>query len=142
MRFPSAPLNRIGGFAAPCDLRCTFADVLLNVSRDSEPMGSTVLGNRIETQLHRNEIPMELCFYGGPGGIRTLDLSDANRTLSQLSYKPVLLPRLLYTFLTRLSRGFQSSLVIFLAAVYHKSAVYLLKQHNPRQHMRKRHLRH
>ena len=31
-----------------------------------------------------------LCsFYGGPGGIRTLDLSDANRTLSQLSYGPL-----------------------------------------------------
>ena len=26
--------------------------------------------------------------YGGPEGIRTLDLSDANRTLSQLSYEP------------------------------------------------------
>ena len=26
---------------------------------------------------------------GGPRGIRTLDLSDANRTLSQLSYKPI-----------------------------------------------------
>jgi hypothetical protein len=26
--------------------------------------------------------------YGGPDGIRTHDLSDANRTLSQLSYKP------------------------------------------------------
>lgn len=26
--------------------------------------------------------------FGGPEGIRTLDLSDANRTLSQLSYKP------------------------------------------------------
>ena len=25
---------------------------------------------------------------GGPRGIRTLDLSDANRTLSQLSYEP------------------------------------------------------
>ena len=30
------------------------------------------------------------CFYG-PGGIRTLDLSDANRTLSQLSYRPIYL---------------------------------------------------
>ena len=29
----------------------------------------------------------DFCF-GGPEGIRTLDLSDANRTLSQLSYKP------------------------------------------------------
>ena len=27
-------------------------------------------------------------FYGGDGGIRTLDLTDANRTLSQLSYTP------------------------------------------------------
>ena len=28
-------------------------------------------------------------FYGGDEGIRTLDLTDANRTLSQLSYAPV-----------------------------------------------------
>ena len=28
-------------------------------------------------------------FFYGPGGIRTLDLSDANRTLSQLSYRPI-----------------------------------------------------
>ena len=28
---------------------------------------------------------------GGPRGIRTLDLSDANRTLSQLSYRPILM---------------------------------------------------
>ena len=28
-------------------------------------------------------------FGGGPGGIRTLDLSDANRTPSQLSYRPI-----------------------------------------------------
>ena len=27
-------------------------------------------------------------FYGGPEGIRTHDLTDANRTLSQLSYRP------------------------------------------------------
>ena len=27
-------------------------------------------------------------FPGGDGGIRTLDLTDANRTLSQLSYAP------------------------------------------------------
>jgi hypothetical protein len=30
-------------------------------------------------------------FYGGPEGIRTLDLSDANRTLSHLSYRPELI---------------------------------------------------
>ncbi len=29
-----------------------------------------------------------LRFIGGDGGIRTLDLTDANRTLSQLSYAP------------------------------------------------------
>ena len=28
-------------------------------------------------------------FCGGDGGIRTLDLTDANRTLSQLSYAPI-----------------------------------------------------
>ena len=28
-------------------------------------------------------------FYGGPERDRTVDLSDANRTLSQLSYRPV-----------------------------------------------------
>ena len=30
-----------------------------------------------------------VCF-GGPEETRTLDLSDANRTLSQLSYRPIL----------------------------------------------------
>ena len=34
-------------------------------------------------------IPFGFC--GGDGGIRTLDLTDANRTLSQLSYAPVCL---------------------------------------------------
>ena len=28
-------------------------------------------------------------WFGGDGGIRTLDLTDANRTLSQLSYAPI-----------------------------------------------------
>ena len=28
--------------------------------------------------------------FGGDGGIRTLDLTDANRTLSQLSYAPMI----------------------------------------------------
>ncbi len=35
-------------------------------------------------------------FSGGDGGIRTLDLTDANRTLSQLSYAPMCL----FTFST------------------------------------------
>ena len=29
------------------------------------------------------------CLFGGPEETRTLDLSDANRTLSQLSYRPI-----------------------------------------------------
>ena len=33
---------------------------------------------------------MSFVFYGGDGGDRTLDLTDANRTLSQLSYAPIL----------------------------------------------------
>ena len=34
---------------------------------------------------------------GGPEEIRTLDLSDANRTLSQLSYGPMNIASALYT---------------------------------------------
>ena len=34
------------------------------------------------------QIPMVFS-DGGDGGIRTLDLTDANRTLSQLSYAPM-----------------------------------------------------
>ena len=30
--------------------------------------------------------------FGGPEETRTLDLSDANRTLSQLSYRPICFP--------------------------------------------------
>ena len=44
-----------------------------------------------------NPFPIGIKFgflkYGGPKGIRTLDLSDANRTLSQLSYGPMCLTR-------------------------------------------------
>ena len=40
-----------------------------------------------------NPLPIGIKFgflhCGGPGGIRTHDLSDANRTLSQLSYRPI-----------------------------------------------------
>ena len=36
-------------------------------------------------------------FAGGPEGIRTHDLSDANRTLSQLSYRPVYHSGIYYT---------------------------------------------
>ncbi len=37
-------------------------------------------------------------FFGGPKGIRTLDLCIANAALSQLSYRPVLFPVLFRVF--------------------------------------------
>ena len=40
-----------------------------------------------QTKNHR-QIGGDFSRNGGPKGIRTLDLSDANRTLSQLSYEP------------------------------------------------------
>ena len=40
-------------------------------------------------QYFTKKIEFGFAQYGGPGGIRTLDLSDANRTLSQLSYRPM-----------------------------------------------------
>ena len=40
-------------------------------------------------QCFTKKIDFGFAQYGGPGGIRTLDLSDANRTLSQLSYRPI-----------------------------------------------------
>ena len=43
---------------------------------------------------------------GGPRGIRTLDLSDANRTLSQLSYRPMMMTLIVYRVLGRLSSNF------------------------------------
>ena len=43
---------------------------------------------------------------GGPRGIRTLDLSDANRTLSQLSYRPTMMTLIVYRVLGRLSSNF------------------------------------
>ena len=36
----------------------------------------------------KKPIQADELFHGGDGGIRTLDLTDANRTLSQLSYAP------------------------------------------------------
>ena len=40
------------------------------------------------TQCFTKKNEFGFALFGGPEGIRTLDLSDANRTLSQLSYKP------------------------------------------------------
>ena len=45
------------------------------------------LDTRFDT--HCIKVSKLVSSYGGPEGIRTLDLSDANRTLSQLSYGPI-----------------------------------------------------
>ena len=47
----------------------------------------TMKTNPTQCFTKKNEFGFAL--FGGPGGIRTLDLSDANRTLSQLSYRPI-----------------------------------------------------
>ena len=43
-----------------------------------------------ESAHQKRKSPQQVTsFFGGDGGIRTLDLTDANRTLSQLSYAPI-----------------------------------------------------
>ena len=58
---------------------------------DCPACGSAVLFESLRV-LNKKKTPCQqtrsFAFYG-PGGIRTLDLSDANRTLSQLSYRPM-----------------------------------------------------
>lgn len=72
-------------------------------------------------------------FFGGPGGIRTLDLCDANAALSQLSYGPIYLTTL--NILT-LSNGFVK---VFLsvpccgksqAFIAHKFSPFILSNFN------------
>ena len=41
------------------------------------------------TQCFTKKNEFGFALFGGPEEIRTLDLSDANRTLSQLSYRPI-----------------------------------------------------
>ena len=44
--------------------------------------------------------------YGGPEETRTLDLSDANRTLSQLSYRPIFFVALgYYSIILKIVKG-------------------------------------
>ena len=47
-----------------------------------------VYGHKIKTLMLISTVSKLAFLYGGPEGIRTHDLSDANRTLSQLSYRP------------------------------------------------------
>ena len=59
-------------------------------------------------------------FVGGPGGIRTHDLSDANRTLSQLSYRPKC-KRIIYLFSRNVNNKKDKK-----TAIKIKSCVYIL----------------
>ena len=54
-----------------------------------------LLNKKTETICLRNDF----CFSGGDEEDRTLDLTDANRTLSQLSYAPVFLTQIIIFFL-------------------------------------------
>ena len=58
--------------------------------------------------------------FGGDGGIRTLDLSDANRTLSQLSYAPT---RLIY----------YSTFFAFVKPIFSVPAIFLCKKSRARK---------
>ena len=68
--------NEIKVSTSVCTGRCKppawLAD-MIRIPLHSEKNGTRESGHR---------------FFGGDGGIRTLDLTDANRTLSQLSYAP------------------------------------------------------
>ena len=46
----------------------------------------------ISNNKHDGSVSKPSCLFGGPEETRTLDLSDANRTLSQLSYRPIYFP--------------------------------------------------
>ena len=54
-------------------------------------MGSCIEKTAAQDKKKRRIVLNDTAFYG-PRGIRTLDLSDANRTLSQLSYEPIFKP--------------------------------------------------
>ena len=46
-------------------------------------------GYKARTLIKTQIVSLSAFLFGGDGGIRTLDLTDANRTLSQLSYAPM-----------------------------------------------------
>ena len=69
------------------------------------PMGSCIEKTATQDKKKRRIVLNDTAFYG-PRGIRTLDLSDANRTLSQLSYRPMMMTLIVYRVLGRLSSNF------------------------------------
>ena len=61
--------------------------------RSSFPAGRFAAGGQGQNCRSKKKNHPKGVVFGGPKGIRTLDLSDANRTLSQLSYGPMCLTR-------------------------------------------------
>ena len=82
---PSVFADRVGNMVSLCLAAArTDNDLKPFEIRDFRQKERTATLIRIVSKLR--------FLFGGPEGIRTHDLSDANRTLSQLSYRPIFLP--------------------------------------------------
>ena len=57
--------------------------------KSQKPLEIRAFGQKESTATLIPIVSKLRCFFGGPEGDRTLDLTDANRTLSQLSYRPI-----------------------------------------------------
>ena len=68
---------------------CLAAD---GADKSQKPLEIRTFRQKESTAILIRFVSKLRCFFGGPEGIRTHDLSDANRTLSQLSYRPIFLP--------------------------------------------------
>ena len=86
--------DAVGGVIAG-SRQATRQSVSLRVEKASSCLTIEDLRLKMKTEEYRKKQPEGCFFLGGPEGIRTHDLSDANRTLSQLSYRPKTLQALL-----------------------------------------------
>lgn len=68
---------------------CLAAD---GADKSQKPLEIRTFRQKESTAILIRFVSKLRCLFGGPEGIRTHDLSDANRTLSQLSYRPIFLP--------------------------------------------------
>ena len=65
---------------------CLAAD---GADKSQKPLEIRTFRQKESTAILIRFVSKLRCLFGGPEEIRTLDLSDANRTLSQLSYRPI-----------------------------------------------------
>ena len=86
---PSAFADWVGGRLSLC-LAATGAD------KCPKSLESRAFRQKVSTATLIRFVSKLRCFFGGPDGIRTHDLSDANRTRSQLRYRPKYSIQLLY----------------------------------------------